>query len=588
MNKNILYGLISSAALCAAAVPSVSQNLDPTVVVSRNYEGKLMEVHKPSLDMAVPDSVTRFDLDFDYSVFENPYKGSYEFSPYLLTMRPAPRVQQSGKFYLRAGAGYPLHPVFDMIWSPSFGKGFRMDVYAMHGSFVGQYRAFRPAEYPQSGTVVVDRWKGEDGTTSFWKGYDLNTRAGIDGSYDWEKGTFDFDVAYRGLASDDWMRKRAYNAVDFKAGVASAPAREPHFVYDASVAYLFSDDRAGYGADAGHRFLNEHVFGAELSLGQDFKGGHKLLFDVAFNVSAYSGALNAAAGDFSIVPHYVFEKGRWNLDLGVLFSKTVRSNAADSLFSTRGQLVYPDVTVRFAAVPDAMSVYLKAGGGNRMNTYTSLTEKNRHVDMTFGRGKPLMDYTVERVRAEIGLEGRIGGKFSYDLGAGYSNCKNAAFDAVVLYEGAGGEAPAYLPGIAYAPCSKLFARADFCLKTESIRADGVLVYDYVYGLGDAAGLFAPPAFSGDVAFEYNWNRRIFAGIDCAFALARAGSIVYNAGRADAVIPGYADLGLSFEVAVSRSFSLWLRGGNLLNMTVQRNPLYAERGISFTAGICFKL
>ena len=54
------------AAALSAAVESAAQNLDPTVVVDRAYEGKLMEVHKPYIDMAVPDSVVRFDLDFDY------------------------------------------------------------------------------------------------------------------------------------------------------------------------------------------------------------------------------------------------------------------------------------------------------------------------------------------------------------------------------------------------------------------------------------------------------------------------------------------------------------------------------------------
>jgi hypothetical protein len=34
--------------------------------------------------------------------------------------------------------------------------------------------------------------------------------------------------------------------------------------------------------------------------------------------------------------------------------------------------------------------------------------------------------------------------------------------------------------------------------------------------------------------------------------------------------------------------LWARGGNLLNMTIQRTPLYAQGGISFTVGICLNL
>ena len=60
-------------------IPAVlgAQNLDPTVEVRRTYQGKLLEVHKPSLEMSIPDSLTNFDLDFDYSVFNNPYKGAY-------------------------------------------------------------------------------------------------------------------------------------------------------------------------------------------------------------------------------------------------------------------------------------------------------------------------------------------------------------------------------------------------------------------------------------------------------------------------------------------------------------------------------
>ena len=66
--KKIYLSAVFFIALSAGA-----QNLNPTVSVTRDYEGKLMEVHKPSMAMFVPDSLHRFDLDFDYSVFANPY-----------------------------------------------------------------------------------------------------------------------------------------------------------------------------------------------------------------------------------------------------------------------------------------------------------------------------------------------------------------------------------------------------------------------------------------------------------------------------------------------------------------------------------
>jgi hypothetical protein len=83
---------------------------------------------------------------------------------------------------------------------------------------------------------------------------------------------------------------------------------------------------------------------------------------------------------------------------------------------------------------------------------------------------------------------------------------------------------------------------------------------------------------------YNWNKRVFAGVDCIFASKRKGGIDGQL----AVIPGFADLGLTAEYAVSRKFAVWLRGGNLMNMTVQYSPLYAEKGINFTAGVRLKL
>ena len=110
---------------CLFTLSAAAQNLDPTVEVRREYEGKLVEVHKPVFEMAVPDSVTRFALDFDYSVFDNPYKGSYEFNPYLLSMKPSASDNGESNFYLRAGAGYQPHPTVDVVWSPTFKrKGF--------------------------------------------------------------------------------------------------------------------------------------------------------------------------------------------------------------------------------------------------------------------------------------------------------------------------------------------------------------------------------------------------------------------------------------------------------------------------------
>ena len=142
MNMRKIY-LVSAAMLMTAAV-SFGQNFNPTVEVTNTYQGNASEVHKPLLGMNVPDSLLRFDLDFDYEVFEKPYQGAYSFKPYMLNMRPAKDAWRGRQLYLKAGAGYTLHPRFEFVFSPEQSGPFQMSVYASHKSYFGNYHEIKP------------------------------------------------------------------------------------------------------------------------------------------------------------------------------------------------------------------------------------------------------------------------------------------------------------------------------------------------------------------------------------------------------------------------------------------------------------
>ena len=181
---NTIYRCLSVVLLMAACQFLSAQELDPTVVVDRAYEGKLIEVHKPSLEMAVPDTVMKFDLDFDYSVFESPYKGSYEFSPYLLSMKPSVASDAAGKFYLKAGAGYQLRPVLDAVWSPALkNNAWSLDLYAGNKSYFGD-------------CMVM---KGSDDSYQKLSGVGfLDSKAGMNVGYEQENIIIRADVGYYG------------------------------------------------------------------------------------------------------------------------------------------------------------------------------------------------------------------------------------------------------------------------------------------------------------------------------------------------------------------------------------------------------
>lgn len=549
---------------CIFAVSAAAQNLDPTVEVSREYEGKLVEVHKPAFTMAVPDSVTRFALDFDYSVFENPYKGSYEFNPYLLTLKPSVSGSGESRFYLKAGAGYQLHPTFDLVWSPKLGKqrNLNLDVYALHRSFVGNYLTIAP-EFSEDGTAVMTRLPKKDDGTHKWFGYDLMSKAGASARIDYEKLALDFGAGYYGLLQKDRAWQRGYNAVDADFGISTKPETVESLTFDLDVDYRYGQDRVGSSE------LTENVLGLELLVGPLRAKKQRLAFGFGGDFAFYSGAMSATAGEIHLVPRYVFKKNRLDISAGIKVSKLLAKDQENGMYGSKEQYVYPDVRLSYILLPKSLKVYFKADGGNRLDTYSSLIEGNHHITHQLPQLK--LDYTVERVALTAGFDGRITDLFSYNIRGGYANYAN-----MMAYGIAVAQTPSFF--IDYVSSQKAFAAMDWVFSHRDVRFDGTVMYDHYFDLSSDQVL-TPAAFHGNAAVEYSWRDRIIAGVDCNFATASKGSCV---------IPGYADLGVYAEYATARNLSFWLRAGNLLNMTIQRNPLYAEKGVNCTVGICLNL
>ena len=220
MERRIYAAALGIAVLAFSCFPArmAGQAIDPTVEVTRDYEGKLMEVHKPLFKMPVADSLQHFDLEFDYSVYDSPYKGTYDFNPYLLNTRPAPAPYSGKSLWLKAGAGYALQPVLDFVWTPGLKGRFRMSVYGSHRSYIGRYRGIRDV-YDGSRVRLEDPYRtgygsrsGADGSTA-WSGYDMVTAAGVNGSVAWDGGEFSFDAGYYGIAAGDTVLTRGYDAL---------------------------------------------------------------------------------------------------------------------------------------------------------------------------------------------------------------------------------------------------------------------------------------------------------------------------------------------------------------------------------------
>lgn len=591
MNMRKIY-LVSAAMLMTAAV-SFGQNFNPTVEVTNTYQGNASEVHKPLLGMNVPDSLLRFDLDFDYEVFEKPYQGAYSFKPYMLNMRPANDAWRGRQLYLKAGAGYTLHPRFEFVFSPEQSGPFQMSVYASHKSYFGNYHEIKPEL--QDGLYRMKKSGGKFG------GYDALTSAGFDGRYNWDRTILSFGIGYYGLAAKDSVMSRSYNAFDFNARVRSNNDSESYFLYDIGLRGRVANDGLDYksfsfpdGVTVDKQ--NENWVLLDGLVGPVVNNSRSILVGFEAESASYSRFYDGNIGRVALIPSYRFKSGRWNLNLGVKLEFMFRNDADTLSFGKmgggKGQIVYPDAHISFA-VGGNVALYADATGGSRLNTYSSQISENHHLNPSFLVAPvyelitPLVDNTVEKVNARIGVRGSAASSFQFDVNGGVGLYGNALMESGLFT--AGGD---LVPALAYSDYNLIYANALVGLRTGRVKIDADFRYRGVsFPDNDALNLgFTLPKYSGGVRASYDISSRLYAGINVEAASWRDGKCASVASEdiLDVRVPGYVDLGVNCGYKFNRKWTLWLESGNLLCQTIQRTPFYAEKGPWFTAGISLNL
>ena len=580
--------ILASALAAAVTALDYGKNLNPTVEVTNAYEGGASSINKPAQQMAVPDSVTRFNLDFDYSVFEKPYQGAYEFTPYYVQLKPAPKPSTTEKFYLRAGAGFTLHPELDLVWSPIQKEKYRLNVYATHHSYFGRYHQFGSTTSPDN-VVTIDK-SGEK-----MDGFLADTKAGVDGTYGWDGGEAMLDLGFRHRMADNAYHFQKLGGIEAKGRVRSLPTDEPHFLYDAAVNYHF------YGSDLSHttaysgfyRNVAESAFNLDGTFGPVLDENNRILVDVDLDLARYVGDKTGYTGLLSATPKYQLDSDPWHLSLGVKVAAIIYSddfNLWGEAYRHKSGTIFPDVYVDYHLLDDQLILQASATGGDRFNTFSGrFFSRPFTYEGEFG-------HATERIRAMIGARGSIAARFRYDFQGGYARWAHAAMDGyrtIPMNVWSPGQKVVYslLPAQYEQSFNLLFAELDYGWKSEFLTVDGRMAYRWtdMSGYVNGGGAFAPAAFTGFIRPAYNWGDRFKAGIDAEWSTGRR--MTYTVEATDVVLndfeyrlPGWVDLGLFAEYRFTHHFGFWVKGGNLLNQVVQRTPLVAEAGMYFTAGI----
>ncbi len=563
------YILLTGALLGGTILCVRAQDLNPTVEVTNEYQGRLQEVHKPTLEMAVPDSLLRFDLDFDYSVFERQYAGAGDFKPYLMDLKPSPSAYKGRKAYVKAGAGAALRTTTDFVISPSTGTPLQLNIFGSHNMFLGKYRDV------QSETLdsyeMLRAVKGSN-----YSGVDMVNRLGVSGAYDWNSTAMTFDAGYWGLYSRSFYINSMLNAAVVNAHVGSNKGHSNHFKHSTDIhANLGSDSSAGVNLT----YVNTSLHG---TYGSVYDAYNSILVDVDAQVdyyNEYNNSLDAFAMNLSVTPKYAFQRGNFALSAGVRLAHVFSNKATYDGFELNAngdaQFIFPDVRVSYMAVPGALELYAKACGGSYLNSYSDIKENWHFFNLEMGRGQnPVLSNSLCRADISVGAEGNVASFLHFKAQGGVAFIVNGLLDAV---------APTMTPGVAYRNYSMVYGKAQLSWNAKPVLFDASLLLNRTNLYRNQMEVFEPALASGEIRVRYNWNDRLIAGVVADGAVTRRGYI----GTTDVRIPGFVDLGLQAEFAMTRNFALWAQAGNLLSImgqTVQRHPLQEEPGLSILGGV----
>lgn len=538
---------ISTAlALLALCAPLGAQNINQTVEVTNDYRTRFADFQKQGPAMTVPDSLFRFDYDFDYSVFETPYRGSYEFSPYRIEVTPEARQRETGTLYLRAGAGFTLHPQLEFAAQLLDDEDFKIGLVAdMHG-YAGNYR--------------LSNYGGVKAP-----GHDLSAGLSLNGQYLRPKARLSYQFGYEGIFAGEDVAEPAYVA-GFNSGlvlgrIQSREAETAPFFYDVELRYRYSGD--SFPRDRDPRHVGASNVRALASFGPVLQEKYRILFDVLAEMEmyrkdgvAFSGGM--AASVLTVKPHLDFRFGAIDFDAGVRLGATLAGE--DQRF-----VLAPDVTARMALTAYDAELYAGVSGGPVIQGHYDLKRLNHFAPLTADNTAVI---SRERLRLRAGVAGHLDARLQYELETGY-----VAASAMPI---------ATLLGVTTADVTAFYVQGRGVWTTPRLELDGGFRYAYMR-LAAAAPGFSPPALTFDLRGVYNWDQRIRAGL-----FLQTASLRKSLGGVFEDIPGYANAGLTGEWRIDSRWTAWAEAGNLLGMAIERMPGYIEKSPYLTLGFSLKL
>lgn len=527
-----------------------AQDIDTSVEVTNDFSSTTSDATKISIPPAFPDSLKRFDMSFDYEVFQTPYKGAYDFTPYTIRIVPLASQKRRGTFFARAGAGYSFHPELEAVYCPDLGEKFSLSLVQNFEGYMGRYHGY-------------DRDLSASGKIS---GRDLSENFAVQGGAHLGASTLSFGASYEGIYANlgDFLSGGPWH--DFGAGarLLSDPMSQDFFSYDVSALYDYSIEYGNASA------LRQSNFALKGTLEPSTGSPTRFVTDFASQSTLYYGLFDSAAYSMDVNPKALMEFGVLKLSAGATLSY---------VYTTENNhfWIYPDLKADVSLLSGGLDIFAGVGGGDRINSYSSL--KRQEHFFHYEEGFSGVGYRRDRYDAFAGVSGSLFSRFQYNLTAGHKAVSDAPLYAV--------SSSADRFSVAFRDYNLTYLDASLFFQSEALSIDALVKIEHSDIAANLNDVFSLPLARVRLHGEYNIRHRIFVG--ASFDSCSKRTMTRSSDGAVLSLPCWYDLSLYGEYKWNRLLSFWARGGNLLGSRVVTAPFVSRAdGPYFTLGVSLEL
>lgn len=608
--------MILAALLLVAAKSDAQQTIDPTLEVNRDFDAKLLEISKGKLYTSFNDSLGRFDLSFDYTIFDKPMKDLYEFSPLSSAQVEKSTEAYMPYLFIKAGSNIPLNPYGSIYLQPRLGNNFSLVINGSHNSFLAKLATYSLVDYkvekgerkiaaPSSksdvGINFKYRWnKGEAGVKA-----DYNNQ--MNSYYGFNQEKLNSFINIERYSKISYMRDSMNHSTNIAGAsfyLKSLNKNPNSFYYNANLSYSKLHDNESHpyyyigsnpqphllppgGVPVSENILHsnnkldEQYLNLSLTTGAGFAGFNKILAGVRYEASdsRYSDSLNRS--NLELHPKYLFKKGKWSFDLGFKYNVWWDRDSSD-------YNIYFSSSAQLEIVNNKMWIYGLIDGKNNFMNYHKMLEKNLWISPS-----TQIQNIEQPVIARVGIKANIKEKLSLNLYGGYYEYRNQLYFFAQQINSYSNDFPINSFGAIYKDEKRTGLGAQLSFHSKSF--EGALNAD-LYSFRDTENKtnnhyhYSP--FEVESMGRYNWRERIIVSYVFKYKQKTPGltdqNLIDSSIHPNINIPSYARLDLNLSYVYNSNLTFFIQLNNILDSKVFEYTNYTMPGFNGGAGLSFKL